>query len=110
MPDSIFKEIERFAGQIGAITQKAITSEIGAQSIAVKPEELAAIWRGKDKREPFGRIQKEWRDYSLYWAMKERLNRGMTIEQASEDVHNTIINMLAPKTIENIWKRLNTDG
>ncbi|OKO86184.1 hypothetical protein [Bradyrhizobium sp. AS23.2] len=110
IPDSIFREIERFAAEVALTAEKAITAEVDKGPVTLTPEELGTIWRGKDKRDPVGRLQREWRDYQLYWEMRNRVNRGSTVAEAAKAVRAMRGVALSERSLENLWRRLDTDG
>ncbi|MET4022776.1 hypothetical protein [Bradyrhizobium sp. RT10b] len=109
IPDAIFKEVERFAAKIALTAEKAITADVGERPVTLSSEELGTIWRGKDKRDPVGRLQKEWRDYQLYWAMRGRVDRGLTVAEAAKEVRAMKGVSLSERSLENLWRRLGPD-
>lgn len=122
IPDSIFKEVERFATGVALLAQKAITDDfttarekVGKHrrkngAITLTPEELSKLWRGTDKRDPVGRLHKEWRDYQFYWQMRNRIiGKNMTVEQAAREV-SKLPGALSKRSLQNLWSRLNGDG
>lgn len=110
IPESVFKEIERFAATVAVRATKAIVAEVGDEPVTLTPEELAAFWRGKDKRDPVGRFQKEWRDYHLYWGLRKRVDQGMTLAAAAKEVREMPGVGLSERSLEKLWARLNPDG
>lgn len=131
IPDSIYREVERFAAGVALIAQQAITEGFDKTvakpdakktrtdakksrqkdgAITLTPEELGKLWRGKDKRDPVGRLQKEWRDYQLYWLMRNRVvGEGLTVDEAAEQV-SAMRGALTKRSLQNLWKLLNSDG
>lgn len=124
IPDSIFKEVERFAAGIALTAEKAITADFtrpvaksGPQksrrkngAITLTPEELSKLWRGTDKRDPVGRLHKEWRDYQFYWLLRNRIiGKGMTVNKAASEV-SKLPGALSERSLQNLWSRLNDDG
>jgi hypothetical protein len=110
IPESVCREIERFAAKIAVKAQRAITAEIGDKPVRLTQKELASFWRGKDGRDPVGRFHKEWRDYHLYWALRKRIDQGMTLAAAAREVRKMPGVRLSERSLENLWARLNTNG
>lgn len=110
IPESVFKEIERFAAGVGVAAAKAIASDVGARPVTLTDKKLYSLWRFKDKRDPVGRLQKEWRNYHLYWALRDRIDKDMTLAEAAKEVRRLPGVGLSERSLEKLWARLNPVG
>lgn len=110
IPESVYREIERFAAKIAVRAAKAITAEIGDKPVTLTQKELASFWRGEDGRDPVGRFNKEWRDFHLYWALRKRIDQGKTLADAAKEVRKMPGVRLGERSLKNLWARLNPDG
>jgi len=110
IPASVYREIERFAAKIAVRAEKAIVAEADDDPVTLTPKELAAFWRGKSKRDPVGRFQKEWRDYHLYWALRKRVDQGMTLEAAAKEVKKALKLAVGERSLKQTWARLNPNA
>lgn len=107
IPDSVRAEIERFAGKIGNLATAAVVAGTGDNLPEIKPAEVARLWRGTGGPNPFGSLQREYRDYRVFLAIRDRIDhRGMKLIDAIEAVRNEgVISTLEPEALKKIWKR-----
>lgn len=107
IPDSVRAEIERFAGKIEGLASAAVFADPGDNLPEIKPAEIARLWRGTGGPNPFASLQREYRDYRVFLAIRDRIDhRGMKLIAAIEAVKNEgVISTLEPEALKKIWKR-----
>jgi hypothetical protein len=107
IPDSVRAEIERFAGKIESLASAAVFADPGDKLPEIKPAEVARLWRGTGGSNPFAALQREYRDYRVFLAIRDRIDqRGMKLIDAIEAVRSEgVISTLDHEALKKIWKR-----
>lgn len=109
IPDSVGVEIDRFAAGVGKVAERAMLAGVGAHPVGFREKELYEVWRnGKDN--PVGILQREWRDYWIFDAVFQLVEKGMKVGRAKATVAAMKGVGLGVDAVDLIWKRLNRAG